>query len=233
MLVDLHMHERTHSADSALGLMEMVETARFLGLDALCITDHDSMGLRDEAARYSAKEGFPIFVGVEYYSAQGDIVAFGLPQMPPPGLSAQALIDRVNQAGGACFAAHPYRNNGRGLQNHLYEVKGLCGAEAFNASTSFEANRMALAACQQLGLQALGVSDCHRKEKLGVYATALPGMASDLEGFIRLLRKGGARPVVYHQNHYADLLSFCALLEPESCLLPKGLAPSSAEELAG
>lgn len=62
MLVDMHLHERTHSADSFLDLEQIVTIAKAKGLDAVCITDHDSMGLRDDAAAYAKKIGFPIFV---------------------------------------------------------------------------------------------------------------------------------------------------------------------------
>ena len=46
MLVDMHLHECTYSTDSFLRLEEIVSIARERGLDAICITDHDSMGLR-------------------------------------------------------------------------------------------------------------------------------------------------------------------------------------------
>ena len=65
MFIDLHMHEKTCSKDSFLALDEMVELAKKRGLDAICITDHDSMGLREYAEEYSKRIGFPIFVGVE------------------------------------------------------------------------------------------------------------------------------------------------------------------------
>lgn len=44
MLIDMHMHEMTFSKDSFLKLDEMVRIAKEKGLDAICITDHDSMG---------------------------------------------------------------------------------------------------------------------------------------------------------------------------------------------
>ena len=50
MLVDMHLHECTYSSDSKISLEEIVTTARGRGLDAVCITDHDSMGLREYAA---------------------------------------------------------------------------------------------------------------------------------------------------------------------------------------
>ena len=82
MFIDTHMHEMTYSPDSFLKLEEMVRIGKEKGLGALCITDHDSMGLKDYAAEYTARTGFPIFVGIEFYSLQGDIVAFGIEDYP-------------------------------------------------------------------------------------------------------------------------------------------------------
>ena len=68
MLVDMHLHECTYSTDSFLHLEEIVSIARQKGLDAICITDHDSMGLRERAEAYSREIGYSIFVGVEFFS---------------------------------------------------------------------------------------------------------------------------------------------------------------------
>ena len=127
MLIDLHMHEMTYSKDSFLALPRMVEIAREKGLDGICITDHDSMGLKDFAEEYSGKTGFPIFTGIEYYSLQGDIVAFGIEDYPRERIPAQEFINLVKAQGGVCFAAHPFRNNRRGLEEHLCEVTGGTG----------------------------------------------------------------------------------------------------------
>ena len=48
------MHEMRYSGDSFLRLENMVEIAKHRGLDGICITDHDSMGLKEFAAEYSA-----------------------------------------------------------------------------------------------------------------------------------------------------------------------------------
>ena len=50
MFIDMHMHEMTCSKDSFLKLDQIVSIAREKGLGAVCITDHDSMGLREYAA---------------------------------------------------------------------------------------------------------------------------------------------------------------------------------------
>ena len=66
MFIDMHMHEMTYSKDSFLQLDEIVQIAKQKGLGAVCITDHDSMGLKEYAAEYSQKTGFPVFVGIEF-----------------------------------------------------------------------------------------------------------------------------------------------------------------------
>ena len=71
MLVDMHLHESTYSSDSKMTLAEIVSDAKAKGLDGVCITDHDSMGLKEVAEAYSKEVDFPIFVGVEYYSLWG------------------------------------------------------------------------------------------------------------------------------------------------------------------
>ena len=82
MFIDTHMHEMTCSKDSFLKLDQMVRIAEARGLDGICITDHDSMGLKEFAEEYSERTGFPIFVGIEFFSLQGDIIAFGIHDYP-------------------------------------------------------------------------------------------------------------------------------------------------------
>ena len=164
MFIDTHMHEMTYSPDSFLKLEEMVRIGKEKGLGALCITDHDSMGLKDYAAEYTARTGFPIFVGIEFYSLQGDIVAFGIEDYPKERIPAQDFIDLVKAQGGVCFAAHPFRNNNRGLEENLALVHGLDGVEVLNGSTSFAACMKTAAYARQYGYFTLGSSDCHVPE---------------------------------------------------------------------
>ena len=80
MFIDMHMHESTFSKDSFLKLDEMVELAKERGLGAICITDHDDMGLKEYAKEYSEKTGFPIFVGIAIAMVLGIILVFEIPQ---------------------------------------------------------------------------------------------------------------------------------------------------------
>ena len=202
MLVDMHLHEGTCSLDSFLSLKEIVEIAKLKGLDAVCITDHDSMGLCDFAAEYSRKVDFPIFVGVEFFSLQCDITAFGIDSFPPVRVDAQEFIDQVNRAGGFCVSCHPFRNNNRGLEDNLRRVKGLHGVEVLNGSTSLEANRTALRYCRELGLQAIGASDAHVTKQVGKYVTWLPEKVATLPDFVAQLHSCVTRPAIWNGSSY-------------------------------
>lgn len=202
MLVDMHLHECTYSLDSFINLDQIVSVAKARGLDAVCITDHDSMGLKDYAAEYSQKTGFPIFVGIEFFSLQGDITAWGIDSYPDHRINAQDFIDHVNKSGGFCVSCHPFRNNNRGLEDNLRRVKGLHGVEVLNGSTSLEANRTALRYCRELGLQAIGASDAHVVPNIAKYVTWLPEKVTTTEDFIAQLHHCKTRPAIWNGIAY-------------------------------
>lgn len=206
MFIDVHMHEMTYSKDSFLKLDEIVRIAREKGLGAVCITDHDSMGVKELAKEYTKKTGFPVFVGIEFYSLQGDIVAFGIEEYPEKRIPAQEFIDMVKAQGGVCFAAHPFRNNRRGLEEHLLEVRGLDGLEVLNGSTSEEACRKAAEYAGRLGLFTLGASDCHVPEKVGVCATYFPEEIRTFDEFLTAFRKGNMKPAYFEDGVYQVLV---------------------------
>lgn len=202
MLVDMHLHEKLFSADSYLTVEEIVAIAKARGLDAVCITDHDDMGFKDLVEEYSKRLDFPIFVGVEFFSLQGDITAWGIDSIPDHRIDAQPFIDQVTAAKGFCVSCHPFRNNNRGLEDNLRNVHGLHGVEVLNGSTIMEANRTALRYCRELGLKAIGASDAHIPEKVARYVTWLPEKVNTLPDFIEQLRTRDTRPAIWNGSAY-------------------------------
>ena len=202
MLVDMHLHALPNSTDSFLTLEEIVSLAKMRGLDAICLTDHDSMGGREYAEEYSKKIGFPIFVGVEYFSLWGDITAWGIDTFPDRRIEAQEFIDQVNAAGGFCVSCHPFRNNNRGLEHHLREAKGLHGVEVLNGSTDMESNRLALRYCRELGIKAIGASDAHVPKQVGTYVTWLPEKVDNLKDFVAQLHQCETKPAIWNGSSY-------------------------------
>lgn len=232
MFIDTHMHEMTYSKDSFLKLDEMVRIAREKGLGGICITDHDSMGLKEYATEYSRTENFPIFVGIEFFSLQGDIVAFGIRDYPRERIPAQEFIDLVKQQGGVCFAAHPFRNNNRGLEECLCDVRGLDGLEVLNGSTSLAACRKAAEYARRLELFTLGSSDCHVPGKVGLCATYFPGEIHSMEEFLEVFREGKMRPAYYQDGAYHILDIKKYEKDPDYCRFDPCLEPRVQQDFS-
>lgn len=202
MFLDLHMHEKRHSLDSHLSLEEMVEIAKRRGLDGICITDHESMGLREYAAEYSKKTGFPIFVGIEFYSLQGDILAFGIDSYPEERVSAQEFIDYVHEQGGVVISAHPFRHNRRGLERNLDILKGVDAIEIINGSTLADATMMAVKYAKKHGFAITGGSDCHYPDKVGIAATYFPNPIETMDDLVNAIKNHECKPAFHQDFNY-------------------------------
>ena len=62
----------------------MLFMSKELGLDGICITDHDNNLLRNEIGDYAYINDLLVIVGAEVYTREGDILVFGLDDIPEP-----------------------------------------------------------------------------------------------------------------------------------------------------
>ena len=192
MIIDLHVHEELFSLCSRMSLEEAVVFAQYHGLDALCITNHNSLDLAGSDVLRTVN--FPVFVGVEMTTRQGDMLAFGLESLPLVRPTAQEFIDFVAEQNGFSCAAHPFRVWG-GVGHCLDRLHGLDGVEVFNGTSDDDENRLAFQACKQLGLVALGGSDAHCGPDIGRYATWFPEPVTSLRELIQAMKSGRCHPV--------------------------------------
>ena len=196
MIIDTHMHENIYSDDSLMSLDEITKRAKEIGLNGVCITDHESNGLRRDIAPSFYKDGVLVIVGAEILTYEGDILVFGLEKLPETMIHAKELIEMVNKVNGVTISAHPYRNNNRGLGDHIRDVKSmLTGVEAFNGSTYPFANLYAYALATELNLGCFGASDAHVVNKIGTYATKFADNIRDEKDFIEAIKQGNFCPV--------------------------------------
>lgn len=194
MRIDLHIHEKRHSADSRLDIETAVLDAKRRGLDGICVTDHDQLGLRTYAKELSRAHGLLVLVGVEIYTLDGDLLCYGIDHLPEQRLTAQETIDFVREQGGVCIAAHPYRKNNRGLGDKLFEVSGLHGIEGYNGRTGQVENERAVKAARQLGLPITGGSDAHTPGETGRVVTEFDASIHSEADFLHAVRKGRVCP---------------------------------------
>lgn len=205
MLIDMHVHVCEYSADSFLPVRDAIARARAMGLDGLCITDHDTLGILDILDDLRAESQFPLFPGVEYLTTDGDFAVFGLNNLPEPGLDAKTLLTRVEKAGGAAIACHPFRTNGRGVGEKARSLDRLHAVECFNGSTSRAHNLQALHMAHSLGRTCTGASDAHHVERLGRFATRFNASPRHTGDLVRALREGQTTPVMYTGYNFMEV----------------------------
>lgn len=197
MFIDTHIHESKYSLDSHVSLAEIVVRAKKLGLDGICITDHDDNQIRQEARSLSQSLGYLIIPGCEVLTYEGDIVVFGVDDLPKEKLHAEQLLSYVNSKGGVGISAHPFRNNNRGLGEQIQHVQGLAGVEGFNGNTDLPSNLQACRLAGQLGLPLFGASDAHHVHEVGKYATFFDWPIANEADFIEAIKAGVTRPAVF------------------------------------
>lgn len=205
MLIDLHCHEKTYSPCSNAALEDMVAEAKRKKLDAFCITDHDCLGLRERAHELSKVVNYPILVGVEIYTYEGDMVVFGLETVPDKRVHLHELLELIRRVKGVCVSAHPYRSNMRGLRDNLSVLKDyadIAGVEVRNGRTDLEANELARCRSKELSLFMTGGSDAHEINEVGCCATWLPESVTNETELIDALRRGASKAAVYKNGFY-------------------------------
>jgi len=202
VIIDIHIHEKTYSLDSKIGLEKIVEEARRKGLDGICITDHDSNGITEIAHEYRGKCGFTILVGVEILTFEGDILVFGIDELPNQKMHADKLLDLVTKQGGIGIGAHPYRDNNRGLGDNIKKLSNLSGIEVFNGRTEPHNNQKAFEISKQFNISGFGGSDAHQLDEVGRYATFFFDKIKNEHDFIAAVKSKRFKPVIYRSGFY-------------------------------
>jgi hypothetical protein len=137
----IHCHS-TYS-DGTGTVAQIAAAARANSLDYLILTDHDTLEARDRG-----EEGWHgsvlVLVGEEVSPArQNHYLALGLRRpIDHRGLSPQQIVDRVNEAGGFGFPAHPFsrgserfRRGGEGMPWRDVDAVGYTGIELWSFVT--------------------------------------------------------------------------------------------------
>jgi len=205
MLIDLHIHTEKFSRDSRMSLEAGLKQARAMGLDGVCITEHDVLAQYGNLDEIAARYGLVVLTGVEILTLDGDILCFGLDRVPEGMIDAATLTSRLDTMGGATVAAHPYRDNNRGVKDKLFALPSLTAIEAYNGNTSESDNLRAVRSARELALPMTGSSDAHSVDRVGLFATRFEETVSSMDALIAALRGGQYHPVRYSASERAYL----------------------------
>jgi len=191
MRFDLHVHT-DHSPCSRLSLAAILENARRLGLDGVCLTDHDTMAAGRHVREGVQDDGLCVVIGMEYATPEGDLLVFGAVEGLMPGLSAAGVLEAVSGLGGAVVAAHPYRS-WRPAGPELLRHAGLSAIEVENGRNRAAENAAARALAARRGLPGVGGSDAHTLNELGRVPTEIDAAVGCRADLVAALRAGRCR----------------------------------------
>lgn len=187
IMLDAHVHTNS-SPDSSLTIKQLLEEMRAKGLNAVAVTDHDTMEGFRRVRHSSAFKDLLVIPGVEISTDQGDLIILGL-EDPPLGLrDAGQVIEAAHAVGGLVVAPHPFDTRRPSLGERCGMLK-VDAIEIANGKCHREENSQAKGIAKVLGLPGIGGSDAHRKEDVGAVINIL-NCRSDVGSVLDALRKG-------------------------------------------
>jgi predicted metal-dependent phosphoesterase TrpH len=167
---DLHVHT-TYSKDSLITPKELVFFAKQRGLNAVAVTDHNSLV---GAFKIAKETDFPIIPGMEVSSSDGHIVALNVSELIPRGLGAAETVDRIHHAGGIAIACHAYAlfkgSLGKNAAAAKFDAVEVVNARAFPFG---RCKRKAEELARQKGFSRVGGTDAHYGRQVGYGYTVI------------------------------------------------------------
>jgi predicted metal-dependent phosphoesterase TrpH len=202
--VDCHLHT-VASGDAVTTIDQLTERVSLLGLDVVCVTDHNVTSAAIEAAQRGI--GARVILGEEVRTPDGDVIGLFLTERIPYVLPLTQVTGLIRGQGGLVYLPHPF-DPGR---PSLGEAAGrLCAAgladvvEVFNAKIEDQGrNEEAARLAARYGLPGAAGSDAHDPDGIGAAYADMPdfdGPAAFLAALQHAVITGEYRP---HAIRYA------------------------------
>jgi len=210
MVIDLHVHSAPASPCSSVTVEQLIEEARAIGLDGICLTDHNHRWDPREVEAWRQKYGFLILRGNEITTDQGDVLVLGLEEDIKGVIKIEDLREKVLKVQGFMIAAHPFRGFltfGIGYLGLTPKkagkrpiFQGVDAVEVMNSRVSENENNFAAQVAEILGLPVIGGSDAHKPGEVGRYATRFADPVRNERDLIEALKKSRFSPVAFREQ---------------------------------
>ena len=163
---DLHVHTN-FSKDGESSVEDILRAAEAAGLDAIAITDHDSVDGAKKALTYETS--VLVIPGIEITTKQGHLLVLGVTEIIPAGLDVEETVAIARRMGALLILPHPYH-----VWRHGVARRRKAGMIVVDAVESFNsryivgsANRKAERIARKLGKPCVGGSDAHNARFVG------------------------------------------------------------------
>jgi predicted metal-dependent phosphoesterase TrpH len=167
--IDTHVHT-VASYDGEMHPETLLNTAEAVGLDAIVITDHDTLEGARVAATLAEDRDIVVIKGCEVSTSDGHLLAMGLEEAPAPSEPLAATAQAIRRAGGVAVVPHPFQRSRHGARASA--ISDVDGVEVHNAHTLFNLrNEQAKRFARQERYPMFGGSDAHRPQNVGLAAT--------------------------------------------------------------
>ena len=190
--VELHSHSQL-SYDGRDPVELLLEQARAVGLDAIAVTDHDEIDASLEAAAMAQEYDLVGIPGMEVSSAAGHVLALGVEELVPAGLSYDETLERIRDLGGIAVVPHPFQKSRHGVAPHI-TTEQLTEADAIEVYNSRlftgRSNRQAERFAEEHDLPMTAGSDAHIAEMVGQAVTEVDAYHPSAEGVLDAVREG-------------------------------------------
>ncbi len=210
IVIDLHVHTYPASPCSSVGVDQLIEEAKKIGLDAICLTDHNFVWNPRKVEDLRQKHGFLILRGNEITTNQGDMLVFGLEKEINGIIRLEDLKEEVLNAGGFIIVAHPFRGflvfgvGELGLTTEKARERALFkyvdAVEVLNSKVTENENKFAAEVANSLGLPVTGGSDAHEVTEVGIYGTRFSDIIRNEKDLIGALQNGHYSPIAYRKE---------------------------------
>ena len=200
MKIDLHCHTFPASSCSNMSIEDLAARAMEIGLDGICLTEHNTPWKREDIEKLRKETAFLILRAMEVTTKDGDILVFGLHEEMDTVMTALELRSKVDDIGGYMIAAHPFRGflmfgfselsltAERAAERPIFQA--VHAIEAFNSKVSQQETEIAFDVADRLGLPCVAGSDAHALDAVGKFFTEFPGNISCEEELLSELIAG-------------------------------------------
>jgi hypothetical protein len=190
--VELHTHSAL-SYDGRDPVDLLLSQAAAVGLDAVAVTDHDEIDASLEAADLAPEYGLVGIPGMEVTTAAGHVLAFGIDELVPAGLSFDDTLDRIHEQGGIAVIPHPFQKSRHGVAHKITRDQ-LASADAIEVYNSRlltgRANRQAERFAERRNLPMTAGSDAHISEMVGQAVTHVDAEDPTVESILDAIADG-------------------------------------------